>query len=111
MASLLERIETHVKNHTTAGYQWPDNAKYAVHYNTSTWPVGWDKESTVKFFTSREELDGWFAEMQKWAELEDNYFCARAYVWDLGPNRMQEFSSWEFPNEFPRTHKEKLNGL
>lgn len=77
-----------IASHTTAGHDWPVTAEFCVVYSTSTWPCGWDKESSVKFFDSRVELNNWLGSQLEWANLEDNQFAFQAYEWDLGPNVM-----------------------
>jgi len=82
-------LAQHIDSHQTAGHTWPDSAEFAVVFSHTTWPLGWDKESDVKFFDSRKELDAWIARKKDWAMLEDNDYAFQAYKWDLGPELME----------------------
>ena len=95
VATLMNAIRGHIDMHSTLGQAWPDDAEYAVAYRYSTWPIGWDDHTTLKFFTSKEELDLWFNAFVDWAKMEDNDFACRAWKWDLGPNRIFEYDRWE----------------
>lgn len=74
-----------LESHQTGGNIWPDDAVFSVVYNLSTWPVGWDRRSNVKFFTSRGDFDNWLNELHEWEKKENNHFAFQAYTWDLGP--------------------------
>ena len=78
-----------VESHQTLGHPWPNDATHAVAYRTSTWPCGWDKEVTLRFFTSLEEMREFITGYVDWTLSEDNYFEFQAYEWDLGPYAMK----------------------
>ena len=79
----------HVKSHQTCGKDWPADARYALVYRLSTWPVGEDKEDTVAFFTDAKELQTKVKELDHWAQLENNAWrLVDLFMWDLGPERI-----------------------
>ena len=84
-------LTRHIESHSTLGQPWPNDATHAVVYRLSTWPVGWEKESTVTFFTSLDMFKAWLAEKQEWAKCEDNYVAYQGYEWDLGPKAMPDY--------------------
>jgi hypothetical protein len=86
MNSILQAIISTIQTQNTGGIPWPDDAVFAVKYNMSTWPIGWGKEASVKFFPSEAELLEWMDSMQKWSRLEDNYAAWSVFEWNLGPN-------------------------
>lgn len=86
---IARRLKVHADAHQTCGRDWPGDAEFCVVYRTSTWPIGWDKESSVAFFRSSDDLNKWIQSKFVWTECEDNYFAFQAYQWDLGPNIMR----------------------
>ena len=88
---------THIANryfesHKTGGEEWPDSAEFAAKVCTHTWPMGWDSESTMKFFDSAEQLHNWMDSCAKWAKEEDNDIAYVIYEWDLGPKIRHDLS-------------------
>lgn len=64
---------------------WPDDATHKVKYRTRTWPTGWDKEWSIRYFTSEVELDLWLLDQMRWAYQDDNGFEGHIQKWDFGP--------------------------
>lgn len=85
-------IVKHLEAHRTGGKDWPTDAVFAVKYNMSTWPLGWQKEAYVEFFPTLEALEAWKAAKHDWALCEDNYVAYTVYEWDLGPNVRADLS-------------------
>lgn len=81
-------IAAHIDSHQTCGVDWPASATYAVVYRTSTWPMGWDKESSITFFDTEEQFHAWMRRYDAWSSLEDNHLAFQSYFWDLGPTEM-----------------------
>ena len=67
------------------GDGWPVTAMYRAEYTCRTWPMGWEKEASIKYFDTREELDKWLLEQADWARCEDNEVKITVDEWDLGP--------------------------
>lgn len=82
---LQTALTNHIDAHQTQGIDWPAWAEHAVVYVVHTWPCGWEKEPTIRFFASTAELNIWMEAKRDWATLEDNHFAYRAYDWDWGP--------------------------
>jgi hypothetical protein len=82
----------YLESHQTGGKNWPLDAEYAVKYNMSTWPLGWQKEANVEFFPTLEALEAWKAVKHDWALCEDNYVAYTVYEWDLSPNVRADLS-------------------
>lgn len=89
---MLQAIQNHIDSHQTNGVDWPAWAFHAVVYAHSTWPCGWEKEPTIRFFADELTVQAWLWEKNDWATLEDNYFAYRAYDWDLGPVPSKQFA-------------------
>ena len=70
---------------------WPDDAEFCVMTKSSTWPIGWDSDPTVRFFTSRTAFDRYVADATSWARCEDNDFALKAFEWNWGPQHLPEF--------------------
>ncbi len=83
--ALTEAILRNVDNTAMFGNYWPDDATHCVTYVYHTWPVGWESQVHIQFFTTEGELNEFVERMRYWAELEDNDFGMRAYAWDWGP--------------------------
>ena len=84
-------LAEHVAHHQTCGKDWPADARYALVYRLSTWPVGEDKEDTVAFFTDAKELQTKVKELDHWAQLENNAWrLVDLFMWDLGPERITQ---------------------
>ena len=96
-AVIMVALSKHLDRHMTDGNEWPADAEFAVVYSYSTWPMGWDTESHVRFFSNREELDIWVKVQHEWTRYEDNHVAYQAYQWDLGPNLMDDVS-WSTGN-------------
>ena len=63
---------------------WPNDAVFKVSYSTKCWPGGYTNHAV--YFTTREEMDEWLADQNKWARLEGNSFqMSEIYEWDFGP--------------------------
>lgn len=82
-------FKAHFDKIIAEGDGWPVDAVYKTEHRYHTWPMGWDKEPYTKYFTTREELDAWLAEMADWARCEDNRVIIRIEEWDLGPNYLE----------------------
>lgn len=92
VSPLVAAIERYRGAHMTGGQHWPADAQFAVVYNHSTWPCGWEKESLVKFFVNEADLHSWIADQRDWAKCEDNYVAYQVYEWDLGPQRRDDLA-------------------
>ena len=86
-AVLTSQLAAHIDSHQTAGHAWPCNSSHAIVYKYSTWPCGWEKETTISFFTSEKGVEEWVHHQTEWARCEDNYVAFQVYFWDLGPSK------------------------
>lgn len=68
------------------GEGWGPNDVYKVVTRCSTWPMGWEKEGSVKYFETKEELDAHVESYRDWSLSEDNQVEIGVWEWDLGPN-------------------------
>lgn len=96
--------KSYLKSHQTGGKGWPVDAQFAAKYNMHTWPCGWQKEASVEFFSSLQELEEWKAHKNDWALCEDNHVAYTIYEWDLGPNLRADLSYGT--NDVGRTYEE-----
>lgn len=76
----------------TEGIEWPDGAEFKVEYKTKTWPCGYDRETTKRYFSTQEELDLWLFDQLTWSRMEDNGMMIQLYKWDLGPTFVREIN-------------------
>lgn len=60
--------------------EWPLDAHLLLTYRLSTWPVGWDKTDTVRFFTDLDHFRKFHASYQEWARCEDNAWRFTLYL-------------------------------
>lgn len=74
-----------VINKNFFGVLWPKNAAFGVTILYHTWPMGWDKSMSKRFFKSREELELHLGQLQIWALSEDNKAKVNVYKWEESP--------------------------
>lgn len=75
----------HFKKVIATGDGWPPMAVYKIEQTCSTWPMGWEKEPTIKYFDTKEELDEHVASYREWALSEDNQVSIKVFKWDFRP--------------------------
>ena len=90
-ATMADVLAVMIGNTIAEGKGWPDDAVYKVEYRCRTWPMGWEKETSTKFFDSEVELNEWTANWKEWARCEDNEVNIRVEEWDLGPSFKCEY--------------------
>lgn len=89
LSSIAASAQKYFESHLTCGHEWPNDSEYALVYNVSTWPMGWDKTSNIEFFADLGALRTKIAGLDDWQLCEDNYVAYQAYRWDLGPEKFE----------------------
>lgn len=64
--------------------EWPVDAHLMMAYRLSTWPVGWEKDDTVRFFSDFDSFHRVHASYRDWARNEDNAWRFALYVRENG---------------------------
>lgn len=80
-----DMFSAHFKKVIATGDGWAADDVYKVETKCSTWPMGWEKEATVKYFKTKEELDEYIADYKEWAKCEDNKVSIKVFEWDWSP--------------------------
>lgn len=80
-----DAFKAHFEKVVAEGGDWPPSAVYKTETVCSTWPMGWEKEPSVKYFDTKEELNLYVLDYQEWSRSEDNKVKIKVYEWDLGP--------------------------
>lgn len=93
VGSIMANLHRHLDGHQILGKDWPNDAVYAVQYRTKTWPCGWDKYDTVRFFANSDELSRFVHSMNVWSREEDNGWEFMLYMWDLGPTMIHDVAA------------------
>ena len=93
MGSVLASVHRHLDGHQILGQDWPADAVYAAKYRTTTWPCGWDKHDSVRFFSNSDELSRFVRSMNNWSTEEDNGWEFTLYMWDLGPELINDVAA------------------
>lgn len=78
-------FKNHFEKVIEEGKGWPPTAVYKTETVCSTWPMGWEKEPSVKYFDTKEELNAFVLDYQEWSMSEDNLVKIQVYEWDWGP--------------------------
>lgn len=91
-SAIMQSLHRHLDGHQILGTDWPNDAVYAVQYRTKTWPCGWDKYDSVRFFSNSDELSSFVRSMNGWVKYEDNGWEFTLYMWDLGPTLIHDVS-------------------
>lgn len=64
--------------------EWPVDAHLMMAYRLSTWPVGWEKDDTVRFFSDFDSFHEVHASYRDWARNENNAWRFALYVRENG---------------------------
>jgi hypothetical protein len=83
-------FKAHFAKVIAEGEGWAPDDEYKVVTRCSTWPMGWEKEGSTKYFKSKEELDEHVESYREWALCEDNMVKISVWEWDLGPTFKEE---------------------
>lgn len=87
-----DMFSEHFKKVIATGDGWEPDDVYKTETKCSTWPMGWEKEATVKYFKTKEELDAHVASYQEWAKCEDNQVSIKVFEWEFRPEYKETFT-------------------